>query len=556
MKSKSKSRNKKLTKKQKYFSSYNYGGILLGSLFVYLSFLPSLLPRGWFLQAVLSGVVFSIGYGFGCLISTIVRQFNITEPTTEKKAKIKKITYGIIGALYLVALLLGAHWQKQVNQLVGQQSENIVSIVGTTLVLLVVIAFILLVSRTIISIFRWFKRQILKVIPIRLAYILSIFITTLLVIGLINGVILNTATNVVNEAFGVRNGTTDQGITQPKASELSGSPSSLIAWDTLGRQGRKFVSNGQDVQRISAFNGSPASQPVRIYSGLESASSTSERAELAVKDLKRTGGFDRKVLVVITTTGTGWVDEQGVNSLEYMYNGDSAMVSMQYSYLPSWLSFLVDKSKAEDAGVELYNAVLGEWLKLPPESRPKLVVFGESLGSFGSETAFTGLPAFSATSSGAVWVGPPNFNHLWSKTTASRDEGSPEILPVVDDGKTVRYASKSEDLSQLPVSNWQSPRAVYLQNPSDPIVWWSPNLIFNKPDWLKEKRGADVSSATRWLPFITFFQVSGDMVFSTGVPDNHGHKYGVLPTDAWAYVAPPEGWTAQKTQALKTELSK
>jgi uncharacterized membrane protein len=377
----------------------------------------------------------------------------------------------------------------------------------------------------------------------------------LIVVGLVNGVIFNGLIAVVNDAFSVKNGTTDKGVTKPTISELSGSPQSVIAWDTLGRQGRKFVSNGQKVQRISEFTKSPAMQPIRIYSGLQSAPNADDRANLAVQDLKRAGGFNRKVLVVVTTTGTGWVDEQGVEGLEYMYGGNTAMVSMQYSYLPSWLSFLVDQSKAQESGVELYNAVLGEWAKLPADNRPKLVVFGESLGSFGSEAAFTGWSAFRATSSGAVYAGPPNFNHLWRPTTANRDPGSPEILPIVEGGRTVRYAAKPQDVGIVPLNSWQNPRAVYLQNPSDPIVWWSPQLLFNKPGWLKEKRGADVSSATHWLPIITFWQVSGDMMFSTGVPDNHGHKYGMMPTDAWSYVVPPDGWTTQQTQALKAFLS-
>lgn len=556
MKKKQKTSQPKASKLQRYLSSYNFLGTVLGSVFVFFSFLPSLLPRGWVLQGLLSGVLFGIGYGLGNLASLIIRQFKPKEPVPGTKVSIKRVTYGLIIVIYLIALLLGVHWQNQVHQLVGQQSENGAVVLGTTVVLVAIIAFIMMISRSIIRLFRWLRRQILRVIPLKLAYILAALITTLVVIGLLNGVILSTANNVVNEAFGVKNGTTDPGVTQPSAAELSGSSASLIPWNTLGRQGRKFVSNGQSVQKISEFNGSPAMQPVRIYSGLESAASTSERAKLAVADLKRAGGFNRKVLVVITTTGTGWVDEQGVNSLEYMHGGDTAMVAMQYSYLPSWLSFLVDKSKAQDAGIELYNAVLAEWQKMPVDSRPKLVVFGESLGSFGSESAFTGWPAFTATSSGAVWVGPPNFNHLWNATTASRDAGSPEILPVVNGGQTVRFAAKPDDFTRQPVSDWQSPRAAYLQNPSDPIVWWSPSLILHKPDWLSEPRGADVSSNTHWLPFITFWQVTGDMVFSTGVPDNHGHKYGLLPTDAWSYVAPPEGWTAQKTESLKAFLSK
>ena len=49
-------------------------------------------------------------------------------------------------------------------------------------------------------------------------------------------------------------------------------------------------------------------------------------------------------------TGTGWVDSDVTDSLEYMYAGDTALVSMQYSYLPSWISFMVDRSKVSGDG--------------------------------------------------------------------------------------------------------------------------------------------------------------------------------------------------------------
>src|SRR5262249_849559 len=154
--------------------------------------------------------------------------------------------------------------------------------------------------------------------------------------------------------------------------------------------------------------------------------------------------------------GTGWVDQDGVNPIEYMYNGDSAVVSMQYSYLPSSLSFLVDQSKAKEAGIDLYNAVLAEWLKLPADSRPKLGVFGESLGSFGSEAAFPGESSFKATSNGAVWAGPPNFNTLRRTATEKRDPGTPEIKPIVQGGQTVRFMVRPADLTNPDVSKWQS----------------------------------------------------------------------------------------------------
>jgi uncharacterized membrane protein len=546
--------SRKSSRLGRYFSSYNFLGTVIGALFVYLGFLPTLLPRGWVLQGVLSAVLFTIGYSIGLIISHFYRRFQTKEIAPSKKQQLRKYTFIVLAILYIVALVVGFHWQQDVRALVNQPPEYSFSVIGTTLVALLITAFILLVARSIRSLYGWLKRLINRHVPKPIAYTAAWVITVLLVIGILNGVIISGVMGLLNQGYSVKNGTTDEGIVQPSDMHLSGSPKSLIKWDTLGRQGRSFIGRVPSTNQLSSFNKTPAIQPVRIYSGLESASSTEARAELAVADLKRAGGYNRKIIVVATTTGTGWVDEEGVKPVEYMYNGDSAVVSMQYSYLPSSLSFLVDQQKAKDAGSELYNAVYNEALNIPKDQRPKVVVFGESLGSYGGEAAFANEASFRATSDGAVWAGPPNFNILRKTATANRDDGSPEILPVFQQGQIVRFADVAQDLKN-PNKPWAEPKAVYLENASDPIVWWSPHLLFNKPAWLKEPRGADVSKMTHWLPIISFWGVSGDMVFSTGVPDGHGHKYGTMPTEAWSYVAPSSGWTAEKTQALRNLLS-
>jgi uncharacterized membrane protein len=91
---------------------------------------------------------------------------------------------------------------------------------------------------------------------------------------------------------------------------------------------------------------------------------------------------------------------------------------------------------------------------------------------------------------------------------------------------------------------------VYLQHASDPVVWWSPGLMVHRPDWLTEPRGRDVLPAMRWYPFVTFWQASADLIVSQDAPPGHGHSYDAEPVDAWAQLAPPEGWTAERTAAL------
>src|SRR6185312_4191215 len=263
----------------------------------------------------------------------------------------------------------------------------------------------------------------------------------------------------------------------------SGGPGSLVSWESLGHQGRIFVKSGPTVAQLAAFNGARAVEPIRAYAGLGSADGITSAAELAARELERAGGLRRAVVAVGTTTGTGWINEAEADALEYMYNGNTAVVSMQYSFLPSWLSFLVDKENARHAGQALFEAVDRMVRQLPEAQRPKLVVFGESLGSFGGEAPFMSLNNVLARSDGALFSGPTFQNTIWTDLTSTRDRGSPQWLPIYQDGRFVRFVARAKNLTR-PEDPWDHPRVVYLQHASDPIAWWTPDLVFSKPDWL------------------------------------------------------------------------
>jgi hypothetical protein len=236
---------------------------------------------------------------------------------------------------------------------------------------------------------------------------------------------------------------------------------------------------------------------------------------------------------VVTTTGSGWVDPALVDSFEYLTGGDCATVAIQYSYLPSWISYLVDQSKALAAGRALFDAVYGVWAKTPAGQRSRLFVAGESLGSFGGEAAFTGENDLANRTSGALFAGPPNFNTLFREFSDHRDAGSPEVQPVYQDGRIVRFANDPATAIPPERQPWEGSRILYMMHPSDPIVWWSPHLIFSKPDWISEPPGRDVLKGMFWMPFVTFWQVTADLPFATGVPDGHGHRYSAEYVDGW-----------------------
>jgi uncharacterized membrane protein len=526
-----------------------------GVVFACLSFTPSLLPRSGLIQGVICGITAAIGYGLGVWAASIWRAFADRDPRRPRPWAWR--TFFIGGAvLFVVAFGLGQYWQYEIRKLMGVTDYNIPLAVASPFIAAAFFCLFLLIGRGLRGLYRWLAKLLSRWIGPRAArgvgWVLVVGLTYLVVSGLL----LQGFVNLMNAAYGTRDTKTAEGIHQPTTSLRSGGPGSLIRWDSLGWQGRNFIGQGPSVADIEKFTGHPAMEPIRIYAGLASAKGAEAQAALAVKDLQRVGGFQRKYLAVVTTTGSGWVDPALVDSFEYLTGGNCATVAIQYSYLPSWISYLVDQAKARAAGRALFDAVYGVWAKMPTADRPKLYVAGESLGSFGGEAAFTGENDLANRTNGALFTGPPNFNTLFREFSDHRDPGSPEVEPVYQDGRIVRFTNDVSASIPPEGQPWSGTRVLYLMHPSDPIVWWSPHLIFSRPDWLSEPPGRDVLKAMFWMPFITFWQVTADLPFATGVPGGHGHTYSSEYVDGWNAIVRPAGITSQDLASLRTIIAK
>jgi len=522
---------------------------------VCLSFTPSLLPRGGITQGVIWGITAAIGYGLGVLAASIWRAFADRDRRPARRTSC--LVFLICAAvLVVVSFGLGQYWQYEIRKLMGVTDYNIAYVAASPLVAALVFCLFLLIGRGLRGLFRWVARLLSRWIGRRAARAIGWILVAGLAYLAVTGLLLQGLVDGLNSAYSVRDTKTAEGIHQPTTSLRSGGPGSVIPWDTLGWQGRNFIGLGPSVSEIAKLTGRPAIEPIRVYAGLASASDAEARANLAVRDLERTGAFNRKNLLVVTTTGSGWVDPALVDSFEYLTGGDSATVAIQYSYLPSWVSYLVDQSKAREAGRALFDAVYGAWSDVPQQQRPRLFVAGESLGSFGGETAFSGEHSLANLTSGALFAGPPNFNTLFREFTDHRDAGSPEMQPVYQDGRIVRFASDASTDIPPDGQPWTGSRVLYMMHPSDPIVWWSPHLIFSRPDWIGEAtHGTDVLRGMFWLPVVTFWQVTADLPFATGVPAGHGHKYTSEYVDGWNTVLQPAGVTSGELASLRKVIA-
>ncbi|MBC6445887.1 alpha/beta hydrolase [Actinokineospora xionganensis] len=515
----------------------------------YLSVTPSLLPRPWLLQGVISGVAVSLGYlvgiGLGKLGAPLLRRIQ-----PDLRAIARRVLAYTTGPLIAVFAYQGAGWQQEVSLLTGVQAPSTLQYLRVPLVTAAIFLMLLAMSR-----FRsWATRRLTHVLTRRLRRLPAACLSGTAVFA----AVLAAQFAVVYGVFALANENfrlfDEQGgpRARPAAAELSGSAESLVAWDTIGRQGREFLIGGPTAADISRFTGGQAKQPIRAYAGRRSAPSIHDTAALAVRELERTGAFSRSVLCVVTTTGRGYIDSAFTGALEYMHGGDTAIVAIQYSHLPSWLSFLTDGDAVRTAGHELFDQVHARWSLLPVGSRPKLLVFGESLGALGADATFAGPSELSERADGVLLVGPPNNSPNRKELTAAREPGSTEALPVYDGGVTARFGASAADFG-VPTGPWGHPRVGYLQHQSDPVVWWSPDLILRAPSWLTD-RGPGVSPGVRWYPFITFAQLTADLLVANDAPSGYGHNYREDAVASWAWIAPPAHWTASHTERLEAFL--
>ena len=542
----------------RWFLRFTPAGLLLGWLFLCLSMTPSLLPRGDVHQGILSGIALAFGYGIGAGLRALWAYLELPEPKPPRLRLLRRATAAVLVVVLSWALRHLVDWQNNVRTIFGMDTVDSVlfPIVVLVVALLTAVALIglgRLLARPVRRVIRWTERHL----PRRVAKVVGFTVGTLLVITAINGLLLDTLVDGAQSLFGVQNATLAPDVRQPTSALRSGSRASLVTWESMGQPGRKWVARGPTAADIDEFSGGGAVEPIRVYVGLESAETMEDRARLALEELIRTHAFDRDVLVLATSTGSGGIDPNATRAVEYLHNGNTAIAGFQYSYLPSWISLLVDQEVAKESSTIFFETIHDHWRRLDETSRPALLLFGVSLGSYGSEASSTSTRTIGDPVDGAVWAGPTFVNDQWNYTTDHRDPESPAWLPIYDNGAVIRFTGNDDDLED-PRGVWNTDtRFVYVQHPSDPVSFFSFDLLFHEPEWLQGERSPEMSPDMQWYPLVTFWQVAMDLPMGGAVPPGYGHNFGTPSFVAsWAGVARPSGWTDASSAQLVRHLAR
>lgn len=526
-------------------------GLLVGVLVFATSLFPSLLPKLSVTQGVVSGISFMVGYGLGAGWQWAWNYLELPSPSGRWWRLLRWTAVGLVAYATIVSVLEFVNWQNDLRDMFGMEHISPVAWLTILPVAVVVASVILLVARSIRNGFLLSARLSGKIFPRRLARLVGVLGFTLVLWGLWSGVLVNAFFAGANQVFASVDLATEEGIAPPTSELRSGSPDSFVEWDTLGKKGRTFVSTGPSVEELSAFHGDRAMQPIRVYVGLQSAQTIEGRAQLLLDELIRTDAFDRGVLVVATTTGTGLLEPNAMTALEYVEKGDVAVAAAQYSYLPSWISLLADQDEVKETSQAVFDTIHAYWSTLPEDERPEIYLYGLSLGSLGVESILTSINIINEPIDGALMVGPPFTNELWNELVTNRDPWSSPVTPIYQGGRTVRFTNQENRLD-IPGWEWGDTRIVYLQHASDPVVFFSPALFYEHPDWLVDaQRGTEVSEDFHYARLITGWQVMMDLPAAGSTPEGFGHLYTKQANaQAWIAVTRPEGWNDADTERL------
>ena len=510
-------------------------GVIAALAMYAVSVSPSLMARSWAWHAVASGILVACGYVAGVVVQNVaqlvIRLTGLTISASEPVELGFRIGIGALFALWWIYAVIQSYRRaRKAAALVNMPGETFGEyLLGTAGA--VVVSWMLLRIVGALNGLCWMLIASLDAhMPRLAAIVVSMVILFAIMFFLTSKVILRGGIGFFRRKAEQLNMRTARGIYQPFVPERSASPASSVTWESVGGQGRVFLGRGPSRLDIAQVCGGVAMEPIRVYSGMPTGGSGIEQAAATVvAELHRTGAFDRAVILIAASTGSGWVDEWQVQPLEFLTRGNCATASLQYSYVPSALNWLTGLEPAQEASAALFAAVRAELDLMDEADRPALFVCGESLGAFASQSVFESFEDVLARVDGALWVGTPSFTPMHAALTAARHKGSPEVAPVVNNARRVRFVNEPSDLRTdlygRELGPWGFPRVVYAQHPSDPVVWWTNKLIWTQPDWLRERAGRDVSMNVEFTRFATYIQVLADLPVAGTAPGGHGHTY-------------------------------
>lgn len=312
----------------------------------------------------------------------------------------------------------------------------------------------------------------------------------------------------------------------PSSQFVSCGPMSVMPFDSIGKEGRRFVLMALTAGDIENIMGENATNPIRVVGGFESASTIEGRVDLMIDDLRRLGAFERSILCVGSPTGVGYFNYSVAEALEYLTLGDCAIVVPQYALVPSALA-LGQTKKAEELTRLLLERIREISAHLP--NPPKIILIGESLGAnialdiACNATGKPHVPVFDQLGvSGGLYLGVPFRTKMWKAWRAER--------MLIDPHYQLELVSQPSEISR---KSAEKKRHLMIVHHDDPVNKYNFQMILQPPWWMGApvERPPLVPRESKFRPFTSFILATIDLLngmqSKPGTFIRRGHDYRI-----------------------------
>lgn len=302
---------------------------------------------------------------------------------------------------------------------------------------------------------------------------------------------------------------------------------------TLDEAGIRFLQGAMPKEKIAEVTGRDgAIDPIRVAVGYHSFGSVHERATVALDRLKASGAYDRSMIFVAASPGAGTIDDRLPGAVELLANGDVASVAVPYSDRASFLSL----NRIQD-GADTYRQIL-TGIKAENDARaargepvPKVVLYGNSLGSWSTQEIFNGrgVQAVEELVDRTLWVGNPGPSGWRNKTLfpgrgEAKDPLRDHVLEFSDVSELDGLTQAQRDRTRI----WMHTRG------SDPVSKVDVDMLWRRPLFLQaeHKDQSRMPKNAAFIPGVSVLQELGDVLTTSRIADDpdrqrDGHTYRV-----------------------------
>jgi hypothetical protein len=301
-------------------------------------------------------------------------------------------------------------------------------------------------------------------------------------------------------------------------------PDSLVPQESLGKLARGFLEGALPASTIKAATGrADAVDAVRVMVDFRSAPTSAARVQLMRDEVRRLGvigGANHRDTIVAVSPAGAVTDLVATDARELLAGGNTAHVAVAFSNKPALASIGRVREGVRQFR-EVVEALRAEIDQLPPERRPRLEVYGESIGGIVGEQAvlkqgIAGLDALGVDR--AVFVGAPSAGRA-KRALLAAEAG-------VETPRVARYAGLDDLDARVAPEVQAGLRVHFLEHAEDAISNLRPRRIWQATP-LPE--GAVVHNQADHIPFVTFSHMLGDTVnfkMPPGQLGARGHNYG------------------------------